>query len=84
MGTEDDVARSTLQRAPTIFSFLSINLLWYTGAFTSGQTVAEIQAKLQNLLETYIGLIMKAGEEVPTAKLAHASELGMTYEELAR
>lgn len=54
-----------------------------TGAFTSGKSIPEVQTKLQTLLETYVGLILRSGDQLPEARFAQASELGMTQEELA-
>ena len=62
-------------------SYLEVQM--NAGAFTSGASIVEVKAKLQTLLETYIGLILRSGEKLPKARFAQASELHMTKEELA-
>ena len=54
------------------------------GAFTSGQSLAEVQGKLQVVLETTIGLILRAGEELPKSRFHQVSQLDMSEAELAR
>lgn len=52
------------------------------GAFTSGRSQEETCARLQRLLEIYVGGLVRDGAEVPPPKFASLSDLQMTKEEL--
>lgn len=53
----------------------------HAGAFTSGKSVEETSQRLQELLEVYIGGLLKAGEPVPKPAFHHPQELKMVPDE---
>lgn len=54
------------------------------GAFTTGRTKEETCAKLQELLECHLSILIKGGLTIPEPKFRGLKDLDMTQEELRR
>lgn len=52
------------------------------GAFTSGSSIEETRAKLQELLEFYVGSLVRNGAAVPEPRFKDLSQVEMSEDEL--